>query len=86
MANFWDIVITLYHGFCISFGGFIYGYYSGIITGLLYIQDDFETLIQEAIWNTGFFGGIFGVVFASWANDSLGRKRSILIADVLIIF
>ncbi|KAI3874083.1 hypothetical protein MKW92_005837, partial [Papaver armeniacum] len=86
MAKSRDVVVSLYHGICISLGGFIYGYYSGIIIGLLYIQDDFRSLIQEAVLNTGFFGGVFGVLFAGWANDSLGRKRSILIADALIIF
>ncbi|GAB4830754.1 Sugar (and other) transporter [Ancistrocladus abbreviatus] len=70
-------------------GGFLFGYDTGVISGaLLYIKDDFEevtkkTWLQETIVATAVAGAIIGAAVGGWLNDKLGRKTTILIADVL---
>ncbi|XP_021895217.1 inositol transporter 4-like [Carica papaya] len=70
-------------------GGLLFGYDTGVISGaLLYIKDDFDqvdrkTWLQELIVSMAVAGAIFGAAIGGWLNDRLGRKISILIADVL---
>jgi SP family myo-inositol transporter-like MFS transporter 13 len=60
-----------------------------VISGaLLYIRDDFNsvnkhTWLQELIVSTSVAGAIVGAAIGAWMNDSLGRKKSILTADVV---
>ena len=60
-----------------------------VISGaLLYIHDDFKsvdkhTWLQELIVSTSVAAAIIGVAIGAWMNDSLGRKKEILIANVL---
>ncbi|XVE51002.1 hypothetical protein DITRI_Ditri02bG0003400 [Diplodiscus trichospermus] len=66
-------------------GGLLFGVISG---ALLYIRDDFEevdrkTWLQEVIVSMAVAGAIFGAAVGGWINDRFGRKKSILIADVL---
>ncbi|XP_027368650.1 inositol transporter 4 [Abrus precatorius] len=70
-------------------GGLLFGYDTGVISGaLLYIREDFDevdkkTWLQETIVSMAVAGAIIGAAFGGWMNDKLGRKKSILTADVL---
>ncbi|KAK7332407.1 hypothetical protein VNO80_29158 [Phaseolus coccineus] len=70
-------------------GGLLFGYDTGVISGaLLYIRDEFDqvdkkTWLQETIVSMAVAGAIIGAAFGGWMNDKLGRKRSILVADVV---
>ena len=74
--------------FVISFF-LIYVGFLGVISGaMLYIRDDFRsvdknTWLQELIVSTAVGAAIFGAAIGAWMNDSLGRKKAILAADVL---
>ncbi|KAF5190971.1 Inositol transporter [Thalictrum thalictroides] len=73
-------------------GGFVFGYDTGVIGGaLLYIRDDFEevrrnTILKEAIVSTAVAGAIVGAAIGGWLSDKLGRKSSIIIADIMFFF
>ncbi|MED6118581.1 Sugar transporter [Stylosanthes scabra] len=70
-------------------GGLLFGYDTGVISGaLLYIRDDFDqvdkkTWLQETIVSMAVAGAIIGAAFGGWMNDKLGRKKTILMADVV---
>ncbi|PIA53032.1 hypothetical protein AQUCO_01000715v1 [Aquilegia coerulea] len=70
-------------------GGLLFGYDTGVIAGaLLYIRDEFSqvqknTNLGEAIVSTAIAGAIVGAAVGGWINDNFGRKKSILMADVL---
>ncbi|KAG9144896.1 hypothetical protein Leryth_021307 [Lithospermum erythrorhizon] len=70
-------------------GGLLFGYDTGVISGaLLYIRDDFKevdkkTWLQETIVSMAVAGAIIGAAFGGWMNDRFGRRKSILLADVL---
>lgn len=72
-------------------GGLLFGYDTGVISGaLLYIRDDFEsvkhnTLLRETIVSMAVAGAAIGAAFGGWLNDKIGRKKSILLADVLFV-
>ncbi|KAH7572776.1 hypothetical protein JRO89_XS03G0010600 [Xanthoceras sorbifolium] len=62
---------------------------SGVISGaLLYIKDDFEVVressfLQETIVSMALVGAIIGAASGGWLNDSYGRKKATLLADVI---
>ncbi|CAL0300439.1 unnamed protein product [Lupinus luteus] len=70
-------------------GGLLFGYDTGVISGaLLYIKDDFEEvrqshLLQETIVSMAIAGAIIGAAAGGWINDSFGRKKATLLADVI---
>ncbi|XP_014506769.1 inositol transporter 4 [Vigna radiata var. radiata] len=70
-------------------GGLLFGYDTGVISGaLLYIRDYFEevdkkTWLQETIVSMAVAGAIIGAAFGGWINDKFGRKKSIIVSDVL---
>ncbi|WCJ28145.1 inositol transporter 4 [Euphorbia peplus] len=70
-------------------GGLVFGYDTGNISGaLLYIRDDFEgvdrsTFLQELIVSMTVGGAILGAAFGGVGNDKFGRKKTILVADVV---
>ncbi|KAL9139906.1 hypothetical protein ABFS82_14G001300 [Erythranthe guttata] len=70
-------------------GGLLFGYDTGVISGaLLYIREDFDsvdekTWLQETIVSMAVAGAIFGAAAGGWMNDRFGRKKSILVADML---
>ncbi|XP_028785918.1 inositol transporter 4 [Neltuma alba] len=72
-------------------GGLLFGYDTGVISGaLLYIREDFQevdkkTWLQENIVSMAVAAAIIGAALGGWMTDKLGRKKSILIADVLFI-
>lgn len=54
----------------------------------MYIRDDFEsvdkhTWLQELIVSMAVGAAIFGAAIGAWMNDSMGRKKTILTADLL---
>ncbi|KAK4801888.1 hypothetical protein SAY86_000091 [Trapa natans] len=73
-------------------GGLLFGYDTGVISGaLLYIRDDFQqvdkkTWLQETIVSMAVAGAIFGAAIGGWINDRFGRRKSILLADVVFFF
>ncbi|KAJ7967804.1 Inositol transporter like [Quillaja saponaria] len=70
-------------------GGLLFGYDTGVISGaLLYIKEDFhdveqKTWLQETIVSMAVAGAIIGAAVGGWMNDKFGRKKSILVADVI---
>ncbi|XP_050208822.1 inositol transporter 4-like [Mercurialis annua] len=70
-------------------GGFLFGYDTANISGaLLYIRDDYEsvnksTWLQETIVSTTVLGAIIGAACGGYMNDRIGRKKSILLADII---
>ncbi|XP_009363657.2 inositol transporter 1 [Pyrus x bretschneideri] len=70
-------------------GGLLFGYDTGVISGaLLYIKDDFEVVkdssfLQETIVSMALVGAIIGAAAGGWINDSYGRKKATLLADVV---
>ncbi|KAK2394296.1 putative inositol transporter [Trifolium repens] len=70
-------------------GGLLFGYDTGVISGaLLYIRDEFEevdkkTWLQETIVSMAVAGAIVGAAFGGYMNDKMGRKKTILMADVV---
>ncbi|KAI5402098.1 inositol transporter 1 [Lathyrus oleraceus] len=74
-----------------SIGGLLFGYDTGVISGaLLYIKDDFPAVrqshfLQETIVSTAVAGAIVGAAIGGWINDSYGRKKATIIADIFFI-
>ncbi|KAK4483386.1 hypothetical protein RD792_010572 [Penstemon davidsonii] len=70
-------------------GGLLFGYDTGVISGaLLYIRDDFEevnqsSFLQETIVSMAMVGAMIGAAVGGWINDSYGRKKATLLADVV---
>ncbi|XP_057537775.1 inositol transporter 4 [Amaranthus tricolor] len=75
--------------FSAGIGGLLFGYDTGVISGaLLYIREDFKevqrkTWLQETIVSTAVAGAIIGAGVGGWLNDKIGRKPTIIIADIL---
>ncbi|KAL8120385.1 inositol transporter 4-like isoform X2 [Apium graveolens] len=72
-------------------GGLLFGYDTGVISGaLLYIREDFrsvdrKTWLQETIVSMAVAGAIVGAAIGGYINDRFGRKKSLLLADVLFL-
>lgn len=70
-------------------GGLLFGYDTGVISGaLLYIKDEFEAVndssfLQETIVSMALVGAIIGAAAGGWINDTYGRKKATLVADVV---
>ncbi|KAI3706274.1 hypothetical protein L6452_23893 [Arctium lappa] len=70
-------------------GGLLFGYDTGVISGaLLYIRDEFEevdksSFLQETIVSMALVGAMIGAAGGGWINDTYGRKRATLLADVV---
>ncbi|XP_074576732.1 putative inositol transporter 2 [Curcuma longa] len=85
----WRNPYVLRLAFSAGIGGLLFGYDTGVISGaLLYIRDDFssvdrKTWLQESIVSTAVAGAIIGAAIGGWANDRLGRRTAILVADLL---
>ncbi|KAL3627334.1 Inositol transporter 4 [Castilleja foliolosa] len=70
-------------------GGLLFGYDTGVISGaLLYIRDEYKsvdknTWLQETIVSMAVAGAIVGAGFGGLINDKYGRRKTILLADIL---
>ncbi|KAG6501548.1 hypothetical protein ZIOFF_041429 [Zingiber officinale] len=85
----WKQPYILRLAFSAGIGGLLFGYDTGVISGaLLYIRDDFNsvdrsTVLQETIVSMAVAGAIIGAGFGGWLNDRIGRRPSIIFADLL---
>ena len=73
-----------------SFGGILFGYDIGVMTGALpFLQDDWNLQGNAGIigWITSavMFGAIFGGALAGQLSDRLGRRKMILISALIFI-
>lgn len=85
----WQTPYIMRLAFSAGIGGLLFGYDTGVISGaLLYIKDDYKsvdrhTWLQETIVSMAVAGAIVGAAVGGWMNDKWGRRKSILLADVL---
>ena len=73
-----------------SFGGILFGYDIGVMTGALpFLQDDWGLHGNASIigWITSavMFGAIFGGALAGQLSDKLGRRKMILISALIFV-
>lgn len=84
------ILLTLFGGI----GGFLFGYDTGVISGALpYLRDDLLVehvtdkdkliWIQEVIVSAAVLGAALGSALGGWFSDKVGRKKALLLGDVL---
>lgn len=84
-SNSYVLCLTVVAGI----GGLLFGYDTGVISGaLLYIRDDFEqvdqsSFLQETIVSMALVGAMIGASVGGWFNDTYGRKKATLSADVI---
>lgn len=83
--------------FVAAIGGFLFGYDTGVISGALpYIRDDLLlpdptyssdssklASVQELIVSSAIIAAAISCIFGGWLGDALGRKTSLLLADLL---
>ncbi len=73
-----------------SFGGILFGYDIGVMTGALpFLQNDWSLQGNASIigWITSavMFGAIFGGAMAGQLSDRLGRRKMILISAIIFV-
>ncbi len=73
-----------------SFGGILFGYDIGVMTGALpFLQNDWRLQGNASIigWITSavMFGAIFGGAMAGQLSDRLGRRKMILISAIIFV-
>ena len=73
-----------------SFGGILFGYDIGVMTGALpFLQNDWNLQGNASIigWITSavMFGAIFGGAMAGQLSDRLGRRKMILISAIIFV-
>ncbi|KAL0033523.1 hypothetical protein WJX79_001225 [Trebouxia sp. C0005] len=84
------ILLTIFGGI----GGFLFGYDTGVISGALpYLRDDLLVhhiaaksrlvWIQEVIVSAAVLGAGVGSAIGGWFSDQVGRKKALLVGDVL---
>ncbi|KAK4491900.1 hypothetical protein RD792_002681 [Penstemon davidsonii] len=67
--------------FSAGIGGLLFGYDTGVISGaLLYIRDDFKS-VDKQTWLQA--RAIVGAAFGGLFSDKYGRKKAILLADIV---
>ncbi|KAK9457547.1 general substrate transporter [Dipodascopsis uninucleata] len=84
--------VNAYTWFCSLFvvtGSLLYGIDSGIVSTTIAQSaftsyfDPFTSSIKGAVVSTFSGGAVFGVAYAGWSADKIGRKRTIMIASVI---
>ena len=73
-----------------SFGGILFGYDIGVMTGALpFLQNDWGLAGNASIigWITSsvMFGAIFGGALAGQLSDKLGRRKMILLSALIFV-
>lgn len=75
------------NNYCIAFiaalGGLLFGYDSGVISGVLpLIKQEFSlsTINQEIIVSSIIIGALLGSLFSGWLVDKLGRRKMLIVA------
>ena len=67
------------------FGGFLFGYDTGVISGAqLFFKDDFTDITdddRERIVSLTMIGAAIGSLVSGSLSDNLGRKPTIMMAD-----
>ncbi|MEE4248659.1 MAG: MFS transporter, partial [Kangiellaceae bacterium] len=69
-----------------AIGGFLFGYDTGVIGGAnQYIEDEMnlDPLTEETVVSIAILGAVFGAIAAGPCSDHFGRKKTILLADVV---
>src|SRR5439155_17284621 len=69
-------------------GGLLVGYNTGVISGaILFIQKDFHLnpTQEEIAISAGLMGAIIGALSAGPMNDTLGRKRALMLLALIFI-
>ncbi|MCL7025098.1 hypothetical protein MKW94_015259 [Papaver nudicaule] len=71
--------------FTAGIGAFLVGYFTGVISiACIYDQDGFQSMLHENLVVMSIVGAMVGAAVGAWTSDMLGRKFSIMMADVLI--
>ncbi len=71
-----------------SLGGLLFGYDTGVISGaLLFLRQSFAltATTQEIAVSAVLAGAIIGSLIAGWLNDTLGRKKTLLLLAIIFI-
>lgn len=72
-----------------AIGGFLFGYDTGVIGGAnIYIYDDLghdNATVKETVVSIALLGAFIGALISSWLSDKYGRKKTIIIADIVFI-
>lgn len=70
-----------------SVGGLLFGYDTGVVSGaILYLEDDFPDIDErtiELVVSIALFGAFFASLASGPLSDSIGRKWTIIISDIL---
>ena len=70
-----------------SIGGFLFGYDTGVVAGaMLYLDNDFPDITnvqKEFVVSLALAGSFIASLAAGPLQDKIGRKRTIIIADIL---
>ncbi|XP_026392840.1 inositol transporter 4-like isoform X1 [Papaver somniferum] len=70
--------------FSAGIGAVLVGYFTGVLTiSSLYFPNGFQYVPHANLVIMAIVGAMFGAAFGCWTNDSLGKKRSVLMADVV---
>ena len=78
------VVLTL----VAAIGGFLFGYDTGVVAGAqLYFHNSFDITEFElaSVVTIALIGAAFGALFSGTISDRIGRKKVILVADVLFV-
>ncbi|KAI3907353.1 hypothetical protein MKW98_010703 [Papaver atlanticum] len=78
--------------FTAGIGAFLVGYFTDalppyqrvISMACIYDQNSFQSVLHENLVIMAIVGAMIGAAVGAWTSDTLGRKLSIMIADVLI--
>ncbi|KAI3949540.1 hypothetical protein MKW92_053074 [Papaver armeniacum] len=71
--------------FTAGIGAFLVGYFTGVISiACIYDKNSFQSVLHENLVIMAIVGAIIGAAVGAWTSDALGRKLSIMIADILI--
>ncbi|KAI3907354.1 hypothetical protein MKW98_010704 [Papaver atlanticum] len=71
--------------FTAGIGAFLVGYFTGVISiTCIYDQNSFQFVLHENLVIMAIVGAMIGAAIGAWTSDVLGRKPSIMVADVLI--